>query len=160
MNVIQVGMADFKTAKPPDVLSSTGLGSCIGICLWDPVTRVGGLAHIMLPSSALARKNDNRGKFADTAIPALVEEMERLGASRSRLVAKIAGGAQMFSLPGDSGIMKIGQRNTESTRETLKELGIKLLGSDVGANYGRSISFYPADGRLHIRTIEHGERVV
>jgi chemotaxis protein CheD len=160
MAILQVGMADLKVAKAPDVLSSAGLGSCIGICLWDPITFVGGLAHIMLPSSTLARKTDNRAKFADTAIPLLVEEMEKAGAARIRLVAKIAGGAQMFALTEASSIMKIGERNAESTIETLKKLGIKLLHSEIGANYGRSISFMTENGKLHIRTIEYGERIV
>jgi chemotaxis protein CheD len=114
----------------------------------------------MLPSSVLARKTDNKAKFADTAIPALVAEMEKLGASRSRLVAKIAGGAQMFNLSEASSIMKIGERNKDSSIETLKSLGIKLLHSETGANYGRSISFMPDSGSLHIRTIEYGERIV
>ena len=160
MAVLQVGMADLKVARVPDVLSSAGLGSCIGICLWDPVTRVGGLAHIMLPSSTLARNTDNRAKFADSAIPALVQEMEKIGAMKSRIVAKIAGGAQMFALTEASSIMKIGERNAESTIETLKKLGIRLLHSETGANYGRSISFMTESGKLHIRTIEYGERIV
>ncbi|NPV92026.1 MAG: chemotaxis protein CheD [Firmicutes bacterium] len=160
MAVLQVGMADLKVAKVPDILSSAGLGSCIGICLWDPITRIGGLAHIMLPSSALARNTDNKAKFADTAIPALVQEMERIGAMKSRLVAKIAGGAQMFALTEASSIMKIGERNAESSLETLRKMGIKLLHAETGANYGRSITFKTETGQLHIRTIEYGERIV
>ena len=98
--VIKVGMADLKTAKAPDTLTTLGLGSCIGIALWDSTTKIGGLAHIMLPDSTKIRNNSNIAKFADTGIVELVRQMEALGVPRRRMVAKIAGGAKMFEVAG------------------------------------------------------------
>ena len=108
-NIIQVGMADLKLAKAPDKLMTAGLGSCIGICIFDPVVKVGVLAHIMLPNSTQSKNPQNRAKFADSAIVMALEEMDKNGASRVRLQAKIAGGAQMFKFSGESDIMKIGK---------------------------------------------------
>lgn len=158
--VIQVGMADLRVAKAPDKLMTAGLGSCIGICLYDPIAKIGGLAHIMLPSSIQARKTDNRAKFADTAILDLITEMTKIGANRNRLVAKIAGGAQRFTFPGVTDVMKIGDRNAEAVVETLKRERIPLLAQDTGGNYGRTIQFCTNSGNLYVRTIDHGERVL
>jgi len=157
---IQVGMADLKLAKAPDKLMTAGLGSCIGICVYDPAVKLGSLAHIMLPSSLQAKNAQNRAKFADSAITMLVEEMERNGASRSRLQAKIAGGAQMFKFAGDSDIMKIGERNTQAVIENLEKHRIKLVAQDTGGSFGRTITFDVENGSLLIRTIGHGERII
>lgn len=158
--VIQVGMADLKVARTPDKLMTAGLGSCVGVCLYDRVPKLGGLAHIMLPSSQQARNNQNPAKFADSAIEMLVAEMTKAGAERNRLTAKIAGGAQMFNFAGESDIMKIGERNALAVRETLKRLEIRLLASDTGGNYGRTIVFDIETGDLAVKTIGHGERII
>lgn len=158
-NVIQVGMADLKVVRAPDKLTTAGLGSCIGICLLDRTAKIGGMAHIMLPSSQQARSNQNRAKFADTAIEDLIAEMEKLGASKKRLTAKIAGGAQMFNI-GSSDIMKIGERNAKAVIEVLNRLNIRILAQDTGGNYGRTIVFDSVSGELLIRTIGLGERVI
>lgn len=158
--VVQVGMADYKVAISPNTLMTAGLGSCVGVCLWDPVTKIGGLAHIMLPSSVQARRSDSKGKFADTAILAVIQEMNRLGANPTRLVAKIAGGAQMFNFGGTTDIMRIGDRNAQAVQQVLKNEKIKILFSDIGGSHGRTIYFMTENGKLTIRTIEHGERVV
>lgn len=157
--VIKIGMADLNVAEPPDTLQTCGLGSCVGICLWDPVTKIGGMAHIMLPSSTQA-KGGNEAKFADTAIPLLIREMAARGANESRLVAKIAGGAQMFSFYSANDIMKIGDRNTEAVKAVLQQSKIRLLAEDTGGNYGRTIEFFPADNRLYVRTINLGEKYI
>ena len=104
--IIKVGMADLKTCVSPNGVTTLGLGSCVGIAIRDPVTKIGGLAHIMLPDSK-AIKNGGLSvpKFADTGIAELVLQMEKLGAKRSRMVAKIAGGATMFSFQGSSSAM-------------------------------------------------------
>lgn len=159
-NIIQVGMADLKVARTPDKLMTAGLGSCIGICLIDKNTKVAGLSHIMLPSSVQARSATNKAKFADTAIDVLIADMEKLGASKSRLTAKIAGGAQMFNFSGDSDIMKIGERNARAVIEVLSKMNIRILANDTGGNFGRTIIFDADTGDLLIRTIGHGERVV
>lgn len=158
--IIQVGMADLKLAKAPDKLMTAGLGSCIGICVFDPAIKVGAMAHIMLPSSTQAKNPQNRAKFADSAIATLLEEMDRHGVSRSRLQAKIAGGAQMFKFAGDSDIMKIGERNTQAVIENLEKHRIKLVAQDTGGNFGRTITFDVENGSLLVRTIGHGERVI
>ncbi|NLJ72581.1 MAG: chemotaxis protein CheD [Syntrophomonadaceae bacterium] len=158
--IIQVGMADLKLAKTPDKLMTAGLGSCIGICVFDKNVGVGGLAHIMLPSSTLAKSNLNHAKFADTAIVLLLDELEKMGCSRSRLQAKYAGGSQMFKFSGDSDIMKIGPRNAEAVGEHLNKHRIRVLASDTGGNYGRTITFDPKTGDLLVRTIGHGERII
>ena len=98
--VIKVGMADLNICKAPDTITTLGLGSCIGIALLDPVTKIGGLAHIMLPDSTKMKNNSNIAKFADTGIVELVRRMTEAGAAKSRLVAKIAGGARMFEVSG------------------------------------------------------------
>jgi chemotaxis protein CheD len=153
-------MADLRVASRPHILMTAGLGSCVGVCLWDPVAKVGGLAHVMLPSSKQAKKTDNKGKFADTAIVALIQEMSTMGANVNRIVAKIAGGAQMFKFPGSSDIMRIGDRNSQAVQEMLKEKKIRVLYSDVGGSFGRTIYLDTDTGKLIIRTIQHGERVV
>ncbi|MGB4302719.1 MAG: chemotaxis protein CheD [Syntrophomonadaceae bacterium] len=159
-NIIQVGMADLKLAKAPDKLMTAGLGSCIGICIFDPVVKVGVLAHIILPNSTQSKNPQNRAKFADSAIVMALEEMDKNGASRVRLQAKIAGGAQMFKFSGESDIMKIGERNTLAVIENLTKHNIKLVAKDTGGNFGRTIIFDVGDGSLLIRTIGHGERVI
>ncbi|MDA8210931.1 MAG: chemotaxis protein CheD [Clostridia bacterium] len=158
-HVVKVGMCDLKTAKPPQRLLTSGLGSCVGICLYDPVTKTGGMAHIMLPDSAQARGNTNPAKFADTAIPLLIEEMLALGAVKSRLVAKIAGGAQMFDFATNSEVMRVGDRNSKAVAAKLKQEGIPILVNDTGGNFGRTIEFDTVDGKLYIRTLDKGESI-
>lgn len=152
--IIKVGMADLKTCKAPDAVTTLGLGSCVGIALRDPVLKIGGLVHIMLPDSKALRSNNSViAKFADTGIVELVRQLELMGANRSRLVAKIAGGATMFQVQSRSEIMKIGERNVSSTIKTLDSLKIKLLAQDTGANYGRTVTFFPETGEFHIRAV-------
>ncbi|MDQ7096217.1 chemotaxis protein CheD [Desulfosporosinus sp. PR] len=157
--VISVGMADFKTAKSPDILLTAGLGSCIGICIHDPFLKVGGMAHIMLPT-ANGNAGGNPAKYADTAMELLLKEISLMGANSSRLKAKIAGGAQMFSFPGKPPVLKIGDRNAEAVEQELKRYGIPLLSSDVGGSFGRTIHFDVGTGELRVRTINHGEKVI
>lgn len=158
-NVITVGMADYKTSKIPDILMTAGLGSCIGICVHDPVEKVGGMAHIMLPT-ANGNPGANPSKYADTAIELMVQDILSLGAKKTRLRAKIAGGAQMFSFPGKTNVLKIGDRNAEAVEAELKRLGIPLLVADVGGSFGRTIHFDVGTGDLKVRTINHGEKVI
>ena len=158
LELIRVGMADYKTGTYPNSLISYGLGSCIGIALFDPITKVGGLAHIMLPDSTQARTSENPAKFADTAIPLMLQEMIRLGAVRTRVVAKIAGGAQMFKFANATDIMRVGERNAEATIKTLKELDIRIIASDTGGNYGRTVELKLDTGIYKIKTIDKGQK--
>lgn len=116
-NVIRVGMADLNICKAPDVIMTIGLGSCIGLTLYDPVTKIGGMVHYMLPDSTATENNGNIAKFADTGIEELLKQVTRAGASRSRLVAKIAGGAKMFGVAQLSNIGSIGDRNAQAAKQ-------------------------------------------
>lgn len=149
--MIKVGMADLNVCKPPDNLTTLGLGSCIGIALYDPSTKVTGLAHIMLPDSKQIRNNSNVEKFADTGIQKLYEDMIKAGANKSRIVAKIAGGAKMFQI-ADSG-MNVGERNALASKAKLKQLGIRLLAEDTGLNYGRTVEIYSETGDYVIKAV-------
>lgn len=159
--LIQVGMAEIKLAAPPDKLMTAGLGSCIGMCLFEPQLRIASMSHIMLPQSPAGGAAGNPGKYADTAIIAALAAMKKVGVVPQRLVAKIAGGAQMFLYAGsNSDIFNIGGRNSIAVRKSLTEHRIKLLGEDVGGNSGRTVIFDPATGDLLVRTINQGEKVI
>ncbi|MDR1539935.1 MAG: chemotaxis protein CheD [Clostridiales bacterium] len=159
-NMIIVGMADLNATKTPGALTTLGLGSCVGIALYDPFNRVAGLAHIMLPDSTQIQNNSNAAKFADTAAIKLISDMQRLGAKKEHLKAKIAGGAQMFAFTSANESMRIGDRNVEATIRLLKILGIPILARDTGDNYGRTVELYADDGRFLIKTIGHGSRLL
>lgn len=151
--VIKVGMADLKVAKAPDILTTIGLGSCIGIALFDSTTKVGGLAHIMLPDSTRIKNNSNIAKFADTGIKELVDQMVKAGANRGRLVAKIAGGAKMFEVAGGGSIGNVGDNNAEASRKVLAELRIPLKAEDTGLNYGRTVELDCSTGAYLIKAV-------
>jgi len=160
MNMLKVGMADLKSCKCPDALTTLGLGSCVGIVLYDPITKVSGLAHVMLPDSTKISNNSNIAKFADTAIDQLIKDMINLGANATRLVSKIAGGAQMFSFSSKNELMRIGERNIEASKKKLAELRIPILAEETGENYGRTIEFYSETGDLRIKTIGRDIKVI
>jgi chemotaxis protein CheD len=157
-NIIKVAMADLKVGRAPDTLISYGLGSCIGIAIFDSVTKIGGLAHIMLPDSLQSRRGENPAKFADTAIPILIKETVKLGAVQSRLTAKIAGGSQMFSFSSSNDIMRIGERNAEAVKAILKKEGLQILAEDTGGNYGRTVELILETGKFKIKTIDKGHK--
>lgn len=159
--MIKVGMADLKVCVSPNCVTTLGLGSCVGVALRDPVTKIGGLAHIMLPdSTAIRNSQQNIAKFADTAIEELIKQMVRQGARRERLVAKLAGGATMFAFKSKSDMLLVGERNVEACRAKLKELKVPVLAEDTGANYGRTVIFYPETGEYHIRAVGKSESVI
>lgn len=159
--IIKVGMADLKTCLSPDGLTTLGLGSCIGIAIRDSATKIGGLAHIMLPdSTALRNAGQNIAKYADTGIAELVRQMEARGAKRNRMTAKLAGGATMFAFEGKSNMVQVGARNAEASVAKLRELGIPILAQDTGENYGRTVIFYPETGDYIIRAVGRPERTI
>jgi chemotaxis protein CheD len=158
--VIKVGMADYKIAKFPKSLTTLGLGSCVGICLYDRRTKTIGMAHIMLPSSKKIRNNKNKYKFADTALVLMLDEMEKEGVNLRNLIAKIAGGAKMFNFESISEAMNVGKRNSEAVRELLNNLSIKIIADDCGGNFGRTIIFDSNNGDLKVKTIGHGTKVI
>lgn len=152
--IIKVGMADLKVCTEPDSLTTLGLGSCVGVALYDPTTKVSGLAHVMLPSSKEIRNNSNIAKFADTGIDETIRLMTGMGASAKRLVAKIAGGAQMFCFSSNSPEnLNIGLKNVEAVKTKLHELNIPILAEDTGLNYGRTVIFDSVTGEYVIKAV-------
>lgn len=155
--IIKVGMADLNVGSQDSLIRTTGLGSCVGLTLFDPVKKLAGMAHVMLPSSEIAREGQlNIAKFADTAVPELLSRLLSLGAVRSRIVAKMAGGSQMFAFAGGNDTMRIGPRNVESCKLALEALNIPLLSEDTGGNYGRTIEIACSTGVLFIRSVQKG----
>jgi chemotaxis protein CheD len=147
-----VGIAECKITRSPNKLVAYGLGSCVGVILCDLQAKVGGLAHIMLPSSLLYIKTTIPGKFADTAIDMLVTEMEKLGCCRKNFISKIVGGANMFSLISQKSV-PIGLRNVSAVREKLQQLNIPILAEQVGGTQGRTAILDVASGRVEIRKL-------
>ncbi|MBD5392687.1 MAG: chemotaxis protein CheD [Lachnospiraceae bacterium] len=158
--VIKVGMADMAVCSGDDAVTTLGLGSCIGIAIRDPGTGIGGLVHIMLPDSKEIRNNVNRPKFADTGIEDLVDAIVKKGGHRNRLVAKIAGGAQMFSINSNNDAIRVGERNALASKKKLSEMKIPLLAEDTGKNYGRTVIFYPKTGDYVIRSVGKPEKTI
>ncbi|TYQ13184.1 UNVERIFIED_CONTAM: chemotaxis protein CheD [Acetivibrio alkalicellulosi] len=159
-NVIKVGMADLKACHHPAVLTTLGLGSCVGIALYDIKTNIIGLAHAMLPDSTQAKNRTNVAKFVDTSIDSLIYEMVRLGSNKQRIVAKLAGGAQMFTFSQSSDSMRIGYRNVVAAKDNLYKLGIPIISEDTGGNYGRTIQLDSSNGILLIKTIGYGVKEI
>ena len=158
--VIKVGMADLNICKSPDIITTIGLGSCIGLTFYDPITKIGGLVHYMLPDSRQTRNNSNIAKFADTGIDELLRQMMRAGANRNRLVAKIAGGAKMFQVSGLSNVRNIGERNAIAAKEKLRMLKIRLAAEDTGLNYGRTVELHCETGEFYIKAIGRPVKII
>lgn len=157
---IPVGLGEIRSGANGEVLVCYGLGSCVGVSLIDPVARVGAMAHVVLPDSSLCRGALVAGKFADTALPALIAEVARLGASISRLRAKIAGGARVLNFSGSNAQLDIGARNVEAVKQALKQAGIPLAAEDTGGNYGRTVQLQTATGRVLVSTVGRGEKTL
>ncbi|RED66051.1 chemotaxis protein CheD [Cohnella lupini] len=159
--LIKVGMADLNIADGGAMLRTTGLGSCVGLTLYDPHLKLGGMAHIMLPSSDIAREGQlNIAKYADTAVPELLQRMISKGAVTGRLLAKMAGGAQMFAFMGGTDTMRIGPRNVEATKLALERFEIPLVSEDTGGNYGRTVELNSLTGVFSIRSVQHGVKEI
>ena len=159
-NVIKVGMADLQIAKAPDSLITLGLGSCIGLTLYDPVTKVGGMVHYMLPDSTQLKNNTNIAKFGDTGIRELYNQMLKNGAVARRLVAKIAGGAKMFEVSGLSNIGHVGERNAQQAKVMLKELNVPLIAEDTGLNFGRTVTLDCETGDFYIKAVGKTNKII
>ena len=158
--IIKVGMADLNIATNQEILTTLGLGSCIGLALYDPGTKIGGLVHYMLPDSTKLRNNNNIAKFGDTGIRELLKQVLASGANQRRLVAKIAGGACMFEMSGLSSVGNVGARNAEAAKEILKELKIPLVAEDTGLNYGRTVELKCETGEYVIKAVGKQIKVI
>lgn len=153
-----VKVADLAAVSGDVTLITLGLGSCVAVALWDPAARVGGLAHVLLPSRTLARDQSNLAKFPETAVPVLIERLAALGASPHRLTARLVGGAAMFASVSSPGVSQMGERNVTAMREALKAARVPVTGEDTGKDYGRSVYFGVATGRVEVRSVQHGVR--
>lgn len=153
---ILVHVAEYKAAGSGEILLTVGLGSCVAVMLHDAEARVGGMAHILLPSPALSRRDQNPGKFPQTAIPLLLQEMVGRGARAARVTARIAGGASMFSNLQPVGTIQMGERNLVAVRTALAHHAIPLVGSAVGGDFGRTVRLFVDDGRIEVSAVRRG----
>jgi chemotaxis protein CheD len=155
LGVLRVGIGEGAVVNVPQVIRTTGLGSCVGLVLYDPTRQIAGMVHVMLPDEP--RHSDYPPpKYALTAVPWLLNEMIRAGASLSRLVAKMAGGAQMFVSTGKTDILRVGPRNIKAIEDALAQRNISIVGSDVGGSIGRTIEMDSVTGILTIKTAMRG----
>lgn len=160
-NVVSVGISDLNIASAPQTIRTLGLGSCVGIVIYDLHNKISGLSHVMLPNSELTKQSKiNEFKYVDTAIPILLEKLYSQGARKYALKAKIAGGAQMFQFESSSDSMRIGPRNVEAVQQKLNELNIPIISMDVGGKKGRTIEFDPETGMLEVRTVYKGTELI
>jgi chemotaxis protein CheD len=158
MSALIVGVGDCRVSRDPDsVLVTYGLGSCIAVMIHDPVARVGGLLHFMLPESGMdgAKAQQNPFMFADTGIPLLFRGAYELGAEKQRLVVMAAGGAQMMD---QQGVFNIGKRNYLAMRKILWKAGVTIHAEDVGGLVSRTVRLEVSSGRVLLRGAGEGEQ--
>jgi chemotaxis protein CheD len=154
---VKVKIADLAVSASPNILATYGLGSCVAVMLYDPVAKIGGMNHFLLPATQIGKQDDNPAKFSDSGIPLLIQRIEEHGAKKERLVAKVVGGANMFpSLTKNS----IGKKNVDAATEILEKNGIKIVASDTGGNWGRSVDFDLETGLVIVRSYKKGEREI
>jgi chemotaxis protein CheD len=151
-----VHVAEFKAGAAGDTLLTIGLGSCVAIALHDAEAKVGGLAHILLPSPALSRRDQSPGKFPQTALPLLLQDMVALGARPARITARLAGGASMFTNLQPAGTIQMGERNLVAVRAALAHHSVPLVGAAVGGDFGRTVRLRVEDGQLEVSTVRQG----
>ncbi|MDI6716277.1 MAG: chemotaxis protein CheD [Actinomycetota bacterium] len=160
MTEINVGIGELKVSSDKDsVIVTRGLGSCVAVCLYDRIAKIAGMAHIMLPSDN-GRDADHSARFADTGVPRLFEAMVKAGANPKFMVAKIAGGARMFDLPGGSQLLEIGARNCKAVIAALESLKLSLAAADTGKDYGRTVELSVASGELRVKAIGRGVTII
>lgn len=155
-NEVKVGIADLNLVLDPGTIMTIGLGSCIGIALYDKELKVAGLSHIMLPDSTQFKNVTNPMKFADSAIPILVEKMQKQGCKKQNIIAKIAGGASMFNFSDKSIISDIGKRNSEAVKKALNDVGIPIVAEDTGGNKGRTMILEASTGKVTLKIVGKG----
>lgn len=157
----KVGIADMKIVNAPDLIQTCGLGSCVGLVIYDLEKKIAGLAHVMLPESSISKMSGfNPAKYADTAVSLLISNLLSKGARQRALRAKMAGGAQMFQFSSKNEMMRIGPRNVEAIKQELIRFHIYLVSEDVGGNNGRTIEFDPCTGNLFVKMIYKGTKQI
>lgn len=151
MSQVTIGISDMRMGKDDTMLVTFALGSCVGICMYDPVIKVGALGHIMLPTMPNPGTETNINKYADTCIPNMLKQLMMAQCSKARLITKIAGGAKMFAVSGDSTFGNIGERNIKAVKESLRLNGIRLYAEDTGLDFGRTVYFNIATGIVEVK---------
>lgn len=152
--MIEIGVGEMAAAQYPKYLLTPALGSCIGVALYDAALRQGALAHVMLPAPFESMPHGPSGRFATTAVPELVQMLERMGSPRRRLSAKIAGGASMFR--GDTMLSHVGERNASEVRRQLQLLKIPIIAEDIGEHHARTVELHLDTGLLVVRSYLYG----
>lgn len=138
---------------PDDTLVAYGLGSCVAICLYDPVARIGGMLHALLPT-ALGKDGGAPAKFVDRGTSLLIESLLRLGAGRNRLVAQLCGGARTLSAPGfESDWLSIGERNVQAAQDALQAAGLRIHAQATGGRTGRTVRLSIANGQVTVKSL-------
>ena len=156
--LVMVNMGQLVVSGNPDtVLAALGLGSCVAVCAYDPVARLGGMIHVVLPSSAIAPSRDGPAKFADLGVPRLIAAMQKAGAACSRLRTGILGGANVLSTLSHGGTSHIGARNIEAVKQALAGARLTPLAEDVGGKSSRTVRLHISDGDIVVKTIRAGE---
>jgi chemotaxis protein CheD len=150
-----VRLGEIMVRRPPALLITVGLGSCVAVLLRDANTGVGGLAHVLLPSPGPGKAPEPEGRYGSSAVPALVREMRALGAEPAGLSARLVGGASMFAALAGQGVLQIGERNIEAVRQALAGAGVAITGAATGGDYGRSVEFNLATGEVRVTSYAH-----
>lgn len=158
--IIRVGIADMNFCEAPNLITTIGLGSCVGVVIYDSLTKKCGLVHVMLPDSKKIQNNTNLAKFADTGIQVLYDEMIKRGVLKARMKAKIAGGAQMFAFGSNNSMMRVGENNVRAVKDKLAYLGIPIVAEDTGLTYGRTIVFDPETSILKVKIVGMNEKEI
>lgn len=156
MRIIEIGIAKMAIAKTPIIITTKSLGSCVAIILYDSVAKVGAMAHIMLPNSKYIKNKDKSGKFVDTAIPAMINQMIIRGAVRKKIVAKLVGGAKMFKSVNNDSPLDLGRKIIDAAKKMLRKNGIRIVAQDIGKDYGRTVEFDTSDGSVMVKMLKKG----
>ncbi|HRZ14286.1 MAG TPA: chemotaxis protein CheD [Candidatus Omnitrophota bacterium] len=159
-HLIEVQMGKMEVSQAPERIITRGLGSCLGITFYDPVKKIGGMAHPMLPDINRAKVQTNQSRFVNSAITSMLSELEKRGCSRSRMEVKMFGGAHMFSFINTDSALNVGQKNIEMAHQMVKELNIKITGEEVGGTFGRTIELNLETGKVLVKTVSWGEKEV
>lgn len=157
---VSVPMGAAEVRRGPGLLTALGLGSCVAIVLHDGVAGIAGLAHVVLPMPPPGAARLHPGRYAQTAVPLLLESMVAAGADSARLSAKLVGGASMFGNLIAPGMIPLGERNTHAARAALRAASIRVSGEWVGGDFGRSVTVDPATGRVEASSVRHGSRAL
>lgn len=157
---VVIGMADMKVLKSSGLLVTIGLGSCVGITFYDPIEKVAGMAHVMLPDSTAISTTENPAKFVNTAVEKLLMDMKLMGAQPSRMIAKLVGGAQMFAFNTTNESLRIGDRNVEAAHLTLRQYRVPIIAEEVGGTFGRTIELCVETGHLLVKSVGQKPRYI